>query len=232
VGGSIGVVILSVLAALLFLRWRRRRGVASTDWESVHASTFAHDTSGGSGSARTVPRSPSAPEMSQRNGDTVQYAMNMHRPDSPTGFSTMTAHADVSPRLMVSVPESTLGLQGDLHFDNDPFADPVAVARVRPARRSITPTIRESDTTLVDQTFRRSSNRGSGLATVKERSVLAEFDPFRDPAPQLYVSTTGRNRLSNISDQPPSPMTDTNSLVSVICWIRLLSMLFTRVHSL
>lgn len=112
---------------------------------------------------------------------------------------------------------------GDMH--EDPFADPVAIARVREQHRSLTPTIRESDVTLVDQAPLVNASTGgrpvSGFQTVPEDSVL---DPFKDPAPQLFVSPSGaRNRLSNVSSQRSSLITDDSSVVSTFSFVHIIS---------
>ncbi|KAI0095145.1 hypothetical protein BDY19DRAFT_68270 [Irpex rosettiformis] len=168
-------------------------------------------------SARSARSAPNTPQMAQRSPQIVQFASGVARPVSP---SPMTARSDVSPRLMLHTPANgthlLVGIGGD-DSQVDPFADPVAIARVRDLHRSLTPTIRESDATLVDQAPVHASIGGgrpvSEFQTVPEDSVL---DPFKDPAPQLYVSPPGaRNRLSNISSQRSSLITDDSSMRGV-----------------
>ena len=166
---------------------------------------------------------PSTPQMAQRSPQTVQFATDAARSMTPSGVSPVTAHSNVSPRLLVHAPVDGSHLLVDIDNDTlhadpfaDPFADPVAIARIREQHRSLTPTIRESDATLVDLAPVNASVRASasGIQTVPEDSVL---DPFKDPAPQLSVSPPGaRNRLSNISSRRSSLITDDSSLVGFL----------------
>lgn len=232
VGGAVGLVLFALVGAFLFVRWRRSKRGQPVDWESVRGSMLFR--SGRNSSSASVPRtprsarsqrttlgSPRTPEMAYAQ---AQYASAM--PAAATTPTTGTRpDVSVSPRLVIHSPtgarslESTMGgsMLDDVH--EDPFADPAAIARVRPAHRSTTPTIRESATTLVDV----SGGEGGSLFKQGQLGVVNESedvthvvdDPFLDPPPALFKSPMGQiNRLSSVSSQlqPPSPTSETASL--------------------
>lgn len=106
----------------------------------------------------------------------------------------------------------------DVFEDNsdDPFADNVAAARRQSHERltNVSPTIRASTVTYIDQPFRADSPEMPPPASEARRLSL---DPFMDPAAPLFPSVGNRNRLSAVSSQvPPSPTSDASSTVSII----------------
>lgn len=221
------------------MRYRRRRAAgAAMDWESVRGSAYMHSNAGGAGAIVNPPRTPSSSRSTRSRSNSTRTVPSPHTPQmaqyavasgmlSPTRPST--AHSNISPRLMIQTAGhgSLESIPYEMVDSDDPFADPVAVARRRPiARASLSPTIRTSDMTLVEGGARGSLWQGSAAGSIdfgKGTSALKNVpeyspvdaparnsNPFLDPAPALMPAhLAAGNRLSNASSQPPpSPSSD------------------------
>lgn len=150
----------------------------------------------------------------------AQYAMNatMMSPTRPS-----TAHSNISPRLIIYAP--TRSQDSDVFEDNseDPFADPMEVARRLPPLRlsNASPTIRTSIATYLDQPVGEDTAQA---VTMQVDNRHLSVDPFQDPTAPLFPVVGKRNRLSDLSSQaPPSPTSDVSSTVSFFSKLHLKS---------
>ena len=229
IGGLGGLILFIMLGFFLCVRWRRRQHAQPLDWEAVRTSGLFRSISGpprtpcsarsfrSIRSARTATPGPTSPQMSQISHTTSQshsqYATAPNSATSPirNGGQPGTARTNISPLLMVQTPprseESYHGHDGEY----DPFADPLAMARMRPRLSDMSPTIRVSDTTLVDQAWgpgKGMPSKNDGLAGgPASQPVRGSHNELLMPPPSLSPMTGRSNRLSNDS-LPPPPQED------------------------
>lgn len=239
VGGLGGAILLAALAFFLCMRRRRR---AAIKFDSVRPSMFIRPRT------PTTPRTPKSPKtprsITKSEMSMSQYAHDMPlSPTSTSGHSHGHGHGlgrrttNISPKLIVQVDAPPVVGSAHSYYLNqeegsdDPFADPLAVARARPRARlsDLSPTIRVSDATLVGEPrvlpgesgLKHSVTAGSGLKTQAGVQMEQRAPPsqeinvptaFLTPPPALSPLTGKTNRLSNQSvAAPPSPGSDSVS---------------------
>jgi hypothetical protein len=174
VGGLGGLVLFIILVYFLCVRRRRRQQHARPlDWERVNSSLLFHAHPGGA-----IPASPSSATLSvvdaplpMSEAPHAQHAtvrMSTHvRPLETSGIAAAATYSvganakttAVSPLLMVHATsplseESFHTAEDGDAGGGDPFADPAALARMRPRVLNASPTIRVSDATFVDEATR------------------------------------------------------------------------------
>ncbi|GJE89720.1 hypothetical protein PsYK624_058260 [Phanerochaete sordida] len=194
------------------VRRRRRQHAEPLDWEAVQTAGIFHGVLRTPRTPKTPPTPSStghgraaSPEMSQQS-HTSQYALApaaRGQVTSPTG----SARTTISPLLIVATsPRSETSYH--TAEDADPFADPLAMARMRPPLPAASPTIRVSDTTLVDPNTRLSAFKNLGGEPKYGYEAKIPHDSLLLPPPALAPTTGGRsNRLSHgsLEETLPSP---------------------------
>ena len=208
--GGVGGLILVVMLGLFFCVRRRRRRHAKAkmiDWQYVRTTVFRSPTN------PDVPRtprsnhsvhsnSPLSPSLSQMTHTSSQYATAQENAYSPTRPGT--ARTNISPLLIVQSPPKSEESYHGHDEEHDPFADPLAMARMRPRMADMSPTIRVSDSTLVDQAWAAKGlpQKAGGAAGLSHNAFREDPDELLMPPPPLNPVQGRPNRLSNDSLQP------------------------------
>ena len=229
VGGVGGLILFVMLGLFLCVRWRRRQHAEPLGWETVHTSGLLRPAT----RAPRTPRTPNSPHTSNdvhsatsrapspqvsQVSHVSQYAIVTHaNMTSPTRSLSGSARTNISPLLMVQTsPRSEESYHTAEDGDGaDPFADPVAMARMRPRMPAASPTIRMSDTTLVD-----SNSLVNAFKNIDGQGIVSDSkqpqDPLLMPPPALTPLGSRVNRLSHSSlgESLPSPVGSVDVSVS------------------
>lgn len=203
VGGVGGLALLLMLGIFFCVRRRRRKHAEPLDWEAVYTAGIFHSPRGprsppkrqGTSDTLTPAASPGASETSHRS----QYARAQAA--SPTG----SARTNISRLLIVATSPRS---EESYHTaEDDPFADPLAMARMRPQLPAPSPTIRVSDATLVDPNTRLSTFKHLDAPGHAPEPGTMPHNPLLMPPPALTPMGGRTNRLSHgsLDDNLPSP---------------------------
>lgn len=225
-----------MLGFFLCVRWRRRQHATPLNWESVRTSALFRSASGprtpkSFRSARTETPGPLSPPMSQMSHTTSQsqYATAPNSATSPTRNGLGTARTNISPLLMVQTPPRSEESYHGHDEEYDPFADPLAMARLRPQLSDMSPTIRVSDTTLVDQAWAAkglASKMDGSVGGLAAKTIHEDHDELLLAPPSLNPMAGRTNRLSNDS-LPPLPQEDSSNVCVPFRYIFLCAFLMT-----
>ncbi|EKM61703.1 uncharacterized protein PHACADRAFT_190883 [Phanerochaete carnosa HHB-10118-sp] len=212
VGGLGGLMLFITLGLFLYVRKRRRQHAKPFYFESVPAAGFYY-------SATPTPRTPNGPHTpssayfmtarspsppASQTSHTSQYA-TVARANTMSTMRSPSMRANISPLLIVQTSPRS---EESYHTaeEPDPFAGPHAMAQMRPRIPAVSPTIRVSDTTLVDPNSRLSVIKNlDGPGSTAETKLPQ--DPLLMPPPALAPAESRMNRLSHGSFEGdlPSP---------------------------